>query len=738
MLLDRLDTFDFTAEVTATKRTAGLYYATALIGLAGYTGVAAWILSTNTARIYGFPISHDPRTAIEIALQICPMMAAIVLVLFSSARDRLARHWSVQAGTHLIPMYLAVSVLSAAVILLAPSIAVATVCGFHASMPAPMTLVWVAAEFLFDLTLIGIFTAVLYRLSGKLWLTILLFFSYIAVVVAAGERWGITSYIGFGSTVPVMLTTYSAAPLYDGAGWLLRGYWTSVTFFLLSILYSFDSSRSLRWRRFLTVSAPLLIICVLTGSLTFRLQQSTNTERQNSASVLLNAALLADASTPRLHLANLDIRLTYSPNEQTVGVQGTLTFTVPDRPVRTAWFARPALMRDDKLQFMDAGAFSVQSFGKYVRVTFPGGLSPAKTVVMQYTGTIRSASSFDLPVQAKVFDNAFFLTDTDVLWTARQAACIASSQKGCGPEENYLMSDRATGAITVVAPDRFTAVTVGEAVRKPVRSRVESVFSFPTARLTTFLIACAPFHETEAVAKNGVRVRVFRSSLSSADGDSEANLGKAILDFYQDFWPEYPRRELDVVETPAPNGEAVSYDGLLAISDKIIGSRSPISGGISNLLEFVMAHEIAHQWWGYRIVPSRAPGSTFLTESMAQFAAYKFLSSRGILSEQDALANENRRYMKARSRLRSAEIPLSQAQTGDELAYNKGAFALLSLDNLSGGLLMTRLGALMQAHSGASLTNTMPDPFLVSLIDALPEGSRPTANRLVYSTGAGI
>lgn len=748
MLLDRLDTFDFTAEtavktqrVTRAGQKFILHCAAAVIGLTAYAGLAAWILSTNTTRIYGFAINHDPRTAIEIALQTCPMIAAIVLVLFSGMNVRLARYWSVRAGTSLVPMQVTVSALWASAMVLATSIAIAAVCGFHASMPAPPTLLWVVAEFLFDITLIGIFTSVLYRLTGKLWLTILLFAAYIALVVVAGERWGITSYIGFGSTVPIMLTTYSSAPLYDGAGWLLRGYWTSITFFLLSIPYSFDSvSWTLRRRRLLTVSVPLLVICVFTGSFTLRLQQqSTNTAAQTSATAQLHAALVADPSAARLHLTHFDLRLTYSPAEEIVRVQGALTFTGAGVPLRTVWFARPAMIQGENLQFTGAGPYTLASFGKYIRVSFRDSISPATPVVLNYSGTIRSASVFDLPVQAKVFDNAFFLMDSDILWTARRAACISPSKKGCGPEENYLMSDRAAGAITVVAPDRFRVVTVGEeAGRKRTGSRLESKFSIPAARLATFMIACAPFRETETITNNGVRVHVFRSSLTPADGGSEANLGKTILDFYQKFWPEYSRADLNVVETPAPLGEALSYDGLLAISDKIISSRSPISGSVSSLLEFVMAHEIAHQWWGYRIVPSQAPGKMFLTESMAQFAAYKFLSSRGILSEQDAIRNENRRYQKARSRLPGVEIPLSQSESSDELAYNKGPFALLSLDKLSGGILMTRLGSLIQAHSGASYTNTMPDSFLVSLLNALPESSRPAAHHLIYDTGTGI
>jgi hypothetical protein len=670
MLLDRLDTFEFATETPAKVAAAGgtlpgsksgLYFTAVVIAVAGYIALAAWILSTNTERVYGFAISHDPRTAIEIALQICPMLAAIFLVLLSGLTDRLVQRLAARAGASAVLVTVAVSAAAAAIVVVATAAAVIGVCGFDSTMPAPLTLAWVAAELMFDLTLIGVFTAALYRASRKVWLTMLLFIAYVALVVAAGSRWGITSYIGFGSTVPVTLTTYSTAPLYDGAGWLLRGYWTCVTLLLLSILHAFDfTPRRNRWRPALAVCVPLLALCILFGFELFRLQRFANTRGRTVIEAALTTALQQNASQARLQLTHFALSLTYSPGEQTVAVKGNLTFASGTETIHTAWFELPALIMGDDVRFSGGGPYRVQPFGKYIRVTFQDGIPAAGELEAQYAGVIRPAGAFDLPMQAKVLETAFFLTDADLLLTARRAGCISSSRNDCGGDENYLMSDRATGTITVTAPKRFTVAAAGEeSDRELARGLFERSFSIHSPRLATFMVACAPFRKTESVAKNGVKIHVYRSSLIVSDRDPEAPLAKAILDFYQNSWPAYSRSALTVIETPAPIGEALSYDGVLAISDKIINSRSPLSRTASNLLEFVMAHEIAHQWWGYRVVPSRAPGRMFLTESMAQFAAYKFLSASGILGEQKAMQNERRRYQTAVARLGSREVPLA-------------------------------------------------------------------------------
>ena len=365
MLLDRLDTFEFATETPAKVAAPGgakagsrsrLYFTAVVIAVAGYIALAAWILSTNTERVYGFAISHDPRTAIEIALQICPMLAAIFLVLLSGLTDRLIHRLAARAGASSVVATVTVSAASAAIVVVATAAAVVGVCGFDSAMPAPLTLAWVAAELMFDLTLIGVFTAALYRAGRKVWLAMLLFIAYVALVVAVGSRWGITSYIGFGSTVPVTLTTYSTAPLYDGAGWLLRAYWTCVTLLLLSILHAFDAaSHRNRWRRALAGCVALLALCILSGFELFRLQRFAHTGGRTPIEAALTTAFQQDGSRARLQLTHFALSLTYSPGEQTVAVKGNLTFASGTEPIHTAWFELPALTMGDNLRFSGGG-----------------------------------------------------------------------------------------------------------------------------------------------------------------------------------------------------------------------------------------------------------------------------------------------------------------------------------------------------------------------------------------------
>jgi len=71
-------------------------------------------------------------------------------------------------------------------------------------------------------------------------------------------------------------------------------------------------------------------------------------------------------------------------------------------------------------------------------------------------------------------------------------------------------------------------------------------------------------------------------------------------------------------------------------------------------------------------------------ESFAQFAAYKYLESGGIMTAGAAIQSEKSRYQRARAHSAKNEVPLPLLGQDLELAYHKGPFVLLSLDQTLG------------------------------------------------------
>jgi hypothetical protein len=90
----------------------------------------------------------------------------------------------------------------------------------------------------------------------------------------------------------------------------------------------------------------------------------------------------------------------------------------------------------------------------------------------------------------------------------------------------------------------------------------------------------------------------------------------------------------------------------------------------------VVAHEVAHQWWGHQLVPADVEGAPVLTESLAWYSAMMVVEETQGREQLSRLLHMMRReYLTPRE---SAGVPLLRA-TDHFGVYRKGPFAMYAL-----------------------------------------------------------
>ncbi len=102
------------------------------------------------------------------------------------------------------------------------------------------------------------------------------------------------------------------------------------------------------------------------------------------------------------------------------------------------------------------------------------------------------------------------------------------------------------------------------------------------------------------------------------------------LQYYQERWGEYPRRRLLIVETPSSSATfaGATGDGLMLLNRQFFSEKDlGVPGLLDRLLDYVLAHEVAHQWWGLGIgVDFNA--ENVLSEGLAQYFAIAYFEAK--------------------------------------------------------------------------------------------------------------
>ena len=202
-----------------------------------------------------------------------------------------------------------------------------------------------------------------------------------------------------------------------------------------------------------------------------------------------------------------------------------------------------------------------------------------------------------------------------------------------------------------------------------------------------------------------VAIRIFYHPGHSANLDRMLRSVRASLDYYTDQFAPYPHRHIHLVERPG-HGLGMHAESSMITFSEAFRLLHPEGNSRGHDLPFsVVAHEVAHQWWGSYLAPARVEGNALLSESLAQYSALQVVKSHYGQEHLRRLILSQLRAEGETPRTRAA-VPLLRA-TDQYAAYRKGPFALFALSEYIGETRVNRAlrRLLVQHASGALLTS---------------------------------
>jgi len=256
------------------------------------------------------------------------------------------------------------------------------------------------------------------------------------------------------------------------------------------------------------------------------------------------------------------------------------------------------------------------------------GVEPAGTrfeVTIEYSVDVVGGAPFD-------DDAAGLFPTTDGLWAVNEPAGTSTWMPA-----NDHPTDKATWSFALTVPDPLTAVANGEftgsAGGAPVGGEPATTWRWeqdePMASyLVSFLVGDYELVDDGTTAA-GVTLRHVVLADRRETLDPYLDLTRQQLAFFEELFGPYPFERYGLALADSLPGLAMETQGLSLFS------ATDLDGSLGDLQHLLLAHELAHQWFGNAVSPG-AWSDIWLNEGLATYGEWLWLEQAGFLPVAEA------------------------------------------------------------------------------------------------------
>ena len=147
----------------------------------------------------------------------------------------------------------------------------------------------------------------------------------------------------------------------------------------------------------------------------------------------------------------------------------------------------------------------------------------------------------------------------------------------------------------------------------------------------------------------------------------------------------YTHKQARIIEFPRFAQFAQSFVGTMPCSESA-GFIADLTGEDKiDMVFYIIAHEIGHQWWAHQVTGAAVQGETFLSETLAQYTAMMVMEQEfGREKMHKYLRYEMDKYLRGRGRESKKEMPLARNENQPYIHYNKGGVTMYALRDYIG------------------------------------------------------
>jgi len=227
-------------------------------------------------------------------------------------------------------------------------------------------------------------------------------------------------------------------------------------------------------------------------------------------------------------------------------------------------------------------------------------------------------------------------------------------------------------------------------------------------------------YEVERRKWNGIDVEVYYLKEHPWNVPKMVNSIEKSFAYYTTNFGPYPNKQARIIEFPRVASFAQAFPGTMPYSESIGFIADIEKPDDIDMVYYVVAHEMAHQWWAHQVIGANMEGATSLSETLAQYSALMVMEKEyGRETMRKFMEYEVDMYLRARGTERIKERPLMRVEANQGyIHYRKGSLVMYYLREMIGEDAVNRALRKVLTQYGYQ---GAPYPTSWALVDALRE-----------------
>ena len=443
-------------------------------------------------------------------------------------------------------------------------------------------------------------------------------------------------------------------------------------------------------------------------------QSSLDAERQQAD---MEKALAQFEGVPGPTISHVSLNVDLRPKSRMATTEGSYVIeNRTDAPLARMLVVWP---RDVRVEAFDPGAARVEQAWPEFKSelwSFENPLQPGENRTIRFK-TVYGRPGFSNDTgQLRVIGNGTFIDNFDLspVLGVSQSFWLTDRAKrrkyGLDPEQrpakleddsangkHYLRPDSewVTSDITVHTDDDQIPIAPGyQVAEEKADGRIMRRFETEAPIQHFFSIQSARYDLRTASVETPsgpVKLEIYHHPAHTQNLERIETAMKASVRIFSERFSPFQFRQMRILEFPGYATFAQAFANTVPFSEDIGWLQANRDPDKVDLVTFVTAHEIAHQWWAHQLIGADKQGATLLSESFAQYSAMLVMEDlMGPEQVRQFLKVELDAYLAARGGEVVEELPLVRVENQGYIHYNKGALVMYFLRNEIGEAAVNR------------------------------------------------